>query len=82
MLKKHTFSGSFGINNTMIDVAQNDIPFGGVGASGMESYHGVEGFRTMSHGHAVFEQGRFSFPRLLHAPFGKFTDLALSTTLG
>ena len=36
----------------------------------------------MSYGRAVFEQGKFSLPRFLHAPFGKFTDLELSTSMG
>lgn len=60
-LKKHAFSGSFGIESTIMHVAQDDIPLGGAGASGIGSYHGVEGFRTMSHGRAVFEQGRSAF---------------------
>jgi Aldehyde dehydrogenase family len=40
-----TTSGSVGINNTLMHYTQDDLPFGGVGASGMGAYHGVEGFR-------------------------------------
>lgn len=79
---KRTTSGNVGINNTIIHVAQDDLPFGGVGASGMGSYHGIEGFRSMSHAKGVFEQERLNFPSLLHAPFGWFMDLALRITLG
>lgn len=63
-------------------VAQDDLPFGGVGPSGMGAYHGVEGFRPMSHAKGVFEQGRWNLAGLLRAPFGRFADLALSGTLG
>ncbi|MFW1733734.1 coniferyl aldehyde dehydrogenase [Acinetobacter sp. ULE_I001] len=77
-----TTSGNVGINNTLIHVAQDDLPFGGVGPSGMGAYHGIEGFRSMSHAKGVFDQGRWNFPSLLHAPFGKFIAFALAITLG
>lgn len=77
-----TTSGNVGINNTLMHVAQDDLPFGGVGPSGMGAYHGIEGFRAMSHAKGVFVQGRWSFPSLLHAPFGKLADMAISLTLG
>jgi coniferyl-aldehyde dehydrogenase len=76
-----TTSGNVGINNTLMHVAQDDLPFGGVGPSGMGAYHGIEGFRAMSHAKGVYEQGRWSLPRLLHAPFGRFADLVLAFTL-
>ena len=41
-----TTSGNVTINGTIMHVAQDDLPFGGVGASGMGAYHAVEGFRT------------------------------------
>ncbi|WP_254621258.1 coniferyl aldehyde dehydrogenase [Stutzerimonas stutzeri] len=77
-----TTSGNVGINNTLMHVAQDDLPFGGVGASGMGAYHGIEGFRAMSHAKGVFVQGRWNFPGLLHAPFGKLAKMAISFTLG
>ncbi len=82
LLLARTTSGNVGINNTLIHVAQDDLPFGGVGASGMGAYHGIEGFRAMSHAKGVYVQGRWSLPRLLHAPFGRFADLALAFALG
>ncbi|WP_298209043.1 coniferyl aldehyde dehydrogenase [Acidovorax sp.] len=81
-LLARTTSGNVGINNTLMHVAQDDLPFGGVGPSGMGAYHGVEGFRAMSHAKGVFVQGRWNFPGLLHAPFGKLADRAVSLTLG
>ncbi|OUY06852.1 coniferyl aldehyde dehydrogenase [Acinetobacter populi] len=81
-LLRRTTSGNVGINNTIIHVAQDDLPFGGVGPSGMGAYHGIEGFRSMSHAKGVFDQGRWNFPSLLHAPFGKVMGLALTITLG
>ncbi len=79
---KRTTSGNVGLNNTIIHVAQDDLPFGGVGASGMGAYHGIEGFRSMSHAKGVFDQGRWNLPSLLQAPFGRFMELALQVTLG
>jgi len=81
-LLRRTTSGSVGINNTLMHVAQDDLPFGGVGPSGMGAYHGIEGFRTMSHAKGVYVRSRWSLSRLLHAPFGRFADFALSVTLG
>lgn len=81
-LLARTTSGNVGINNTLMHVAQDDLPFGGVGPSGMGAYHGIEGFRAMSHAKGVFVQGRWNFPGLLHAPFGKLADMAISLTLG
>ena len=44
-----THSGHFGINQVLTHVAQDDLPFGGIGASGMGKYHGKEGFFSFSH---------------------------------
>ncbi len=80
-LLARTTSGNVGINNTLMHFAQDDLPFGGVGPSGMGAYHGIEGFRAMSHAKGVFVQGRWNLPSLLRAPFGKIADLALKATL-
>jgi coniferyl-aldehyde dehydrogenase len=50
-----------------------DLPFGGVGESGMGAYHGEHGFRRFSHARAVLEQSRFDFARLAGSrpPYGK-----------
>ncbi|VWD46864.1 coniferyl aldehyde dehydrogenase [Burkholderia contaminans] len=81
-LLRRTTSGNVGINNTLLHVAQEDLPFGGVGPSGMGAYHGIEGFRAMSHAKGVFVLGRWNLPSLLRAPFGKLADLSLAALLG
>lgn len=80
-LLRCTTSGNVGINNTLMHVAVDDLPFGGVGPSGMGAYHGIEGFRSMSHAKGVFVQDRWNLPKLLRAPFGKLADFALAFTL-
>lgn len=77
-LLRRTTSGNVGINTTVLHVAQDDLPFGGVGASGMGAYHGIEGFRAMSHAKGTFVQGRYSLPAMLRAPFGKLADMTLA----
>lgn len=72
-----TTSGNGTINGTIMHVAQDNLPFGGVGASGMGAYHGVEGFRTLSHAKGIFEQGRWNFIELLRAPFGSRANALL-----
>ena len=64
------------INGTLLHVAQEDLPFGGVGSSGMGAYHGEEGFRNFSHAKAVFVQSRVSSIELLRPPYGaRFTRM-------
>jgi coniferyl-aldehyde dehydrogenase len=73
-----TTSGNVTINGTIMHVAQDDLPFGGVGESGIGKYHGIEGFRTLSHAKGIFEQGRWNFIELLRAPFDKRADALLN----
>ncbi|GGW51068.1 aldehyde dehydrogenase [Streptomyces galilaeus] len=73
-----TTSGNVTVNGTVMHVGQDDLPFGGVGASGMGQYHGIEGFRTLSHAKGIYVQGRFNAARLLYAPFSKRTDTLLN----
>ncbi|PMS21081.1 hypothetical protein C0Z16_34110 [Paraburkholderia rhynchosiae] len=80
-LLQRTTAGNVGINNTVMHLAQDDLPFVGVGPSGMGAYHRAGGIRAMSHAKGVIS-GRRSFARLLHAPFGKLANLALSAPLG
>lgn len=65
-----THSGGMCINDTLMHVAQDDLPFGGVGASGMGSYHGKEGFLTFSHARAIFSKQRFNSGKFVYAPHG------------
>ena len=68
---KNTISGGVSINDCSFHVAQHDIPFGGVGASGMGHYHGHEGFVEFSKMRPIFSQFRFSALPLLYPPYGK-----------
>lgn len=67
-----TTSGNVVINDTILHYAQDDLPFGGVGMSGMGAYHGPEGFKTMSHAKGVYQQPRFNVAEGVRPPFGKF----------
>jgi coniferyl-aldehyde dehydrogenase len=62
-------SGSLVINHTVIQVAQPDLPFGGVGPSGMGSSHAEEGFRTFSHNKSVLHKQGFNVVALLRPPY-------------
>lgn len=66
-----TTSGNVTINGTLMHFAQDDLPFGGVGHSGIGAYHGIEGFRRFSHAKGIFAQGRWNGASLLRPPFGK-----------
>lgn len=81
MVLSRTTSGNVTINGTIMHIAQDDLPFGGVGPSGMGAYHGVEGFRTLSHAKGIYEQGRWNLSNLLHAPFRQPIDIILNMML-
>jgi coniferyl-aldehyde dehydrogenase len=70
-MARRTHSGHFGINQVLTHVAQDDLPFGGVGASGMGKYHGEEGFYNMSHARSVMVKPRFYALKMILPPFGK-----------
>lgn len=72
-----THSGGVTINDVMMHVGQENLPFGGIGASGMGRYHGHQGFLSFSHTKAVFLQSSFNFLPLIYPPFNKLTDLIL-----
>lgn len=77
-----TTSGGVCVNDTLLHVAQEDVPFGGVGPSGMGSYHGKEGFLTFSHAKAVFNQARLNSAGLLAPPYGKRLNGLLDFLIG
>ncbi len=68
---RQTISGGVTVNNTALHVAQEDLPFGGVGPSGMGHYHGKAGFDTFSKQKPVFYDGRLSGSRFLMPPYGR-----------
>ncbi|WP_447588343.1 coniferyl aldehyde dehydrogenase [Aquipseudomonas campi] len=65
-----THSGGVCINDTLLHVAQDDMPFGGVGPSGMGHYHGHEGFLTFSKAKGVFIKQRFNAAKFIYPPYG------------
>lgn len=76
-----TTSGNVTVNGTIMHLAQDDLPFGGVGPSGMGAYHGIEGFRTFSHAKGIYEQGRWNLSNLLRPPFRRPLDTVLNMML-
>lgn len=70
-----TISGGVTLDDVVFHVSMEDLPFGGVGPSGMGSYHGHDGFKTFSHAKAVFKQARLDVAKLagLKPPYGKTT---------
>ena len=68
---KNTLSGGVCFNDCMIHVGQHDLPFGGVGPSGMGHYHGYEGFLELSKLRPIFKQAKFPGNALLAPPYGK-----------
>ncbi len=74
---EHTISGGVTINDTLLHIAQEAMPFGGVGPSGQGHYHGEFGFRQFSKEKPVFIQARYSGVRLLYPPYGAFTEKML-----
>ena len=66
-----THSGGVCLNDTLLHVPQEDLPFGGVGPSGMGHYHGHEGFLTFSKAKGVLTKQRFNAARLIYPPYGK-----------
>ena len=69
---RETISGGVSVNNVMMHFACDDLPFGGVGGSGMGHYHGRDGFRTFSHAKGVFRDGKLNLSKLAGTlpPFG------------
>ena len=67
-----THSGGVCINDTMSHVMADDIPFGGIGPSGMGHYHGEEGFRTFSKAKGIVRKGKINVTHLIAPPWGNF----------
>jgi coniferyl-aldehyde dehydrogenase len=78
-----TISGGVTVNDVIFHVSADDLPFGGVGPSGMGSYHGVEGFRSFSHARAVYSQPKIDLAKIagLKPPYGPATERTLKMQL-
>lgn len=67
-----TISGGMAINETLLQVAADDAPFGGVGPSGMGHYHGKEGFLTFSKAKTVLTQHKYATTGLIKPPYNRW----------
>jgi coniferyl-aldehyde dehydrogenase len=77
----NTISGGVTINNCMMHIAQHDLPFGGVGASGIGHYHGYEGFVEFSKMRPVFTQPWFSMLHRFYPPYTALHDRVFNLLL-
>ena len=73
-----TIAGGVTINDTLWHFAHKNLPFGGVGASGIGAYHGEASFLAFTHQKPVFVQPRFSASKLLYPPYGAKFDKVLA----
>jgi acyl-CoA reductase-like NAD-dependent aldehyde dehydrogenase len=71
---RETVAGGVTINDTILHIAQDHLPFGGVGHSGMGHYHGREGFETFSKKKSVFIQSPVNTVGLFKPPYGRLFD--------
>lgn len=78
-----TISGGVTVNDVIMHIASEDLPFGGVGPSGMGSYHGQDGFKTFSHAKAVYKQPKIDIAKLggFKPPYGTATQKTLKQRL-
>ncbi|MBN2993294.1 coniferyl aldehyde dehydrogenase [Pseudomonas cedrina subsp. fulgida] len=74
-----THSGGVCLNDTLLHVAQDDMPFGGIGPSGMGHYHGHEGFLTFSKAKGVLVKQRLNAAKLIYPPYGKSIQKLIQT---
>ncbi|MGE8140763.1 coniferyl aldehyde dehydrogenase [Novosphingobium sp. NPDC080210] len=78
-----TISGGVTVNDVLFHNAMEDLPFGGVGPSGMGNYHGLDGFKTFSHMRAVYRQPGLDIAGMsgFKPPYGKSTHATLAREL-
>ncbi|WP_321942911.1 coniferyl aldehyde dehydrogenase [Paraburkholderia tropica] len=78
---RETVAGGMSVNETLMHIAAEGLPFGGVGASGMGAYHGYEGFQTFSKMKPVFTQARLNARGLIAPPYGKLFNTLIRVML-
>ncbi|WP_188054823.1 coniferyl aldehyde dehydrogenase [Sphingosinithalassobacter sp. CS137] len=74
-----TISGGVTLNDVIFHVSQEELPFGGIGPSGMGAYHGEAGFRTFSHARSLYRQPKVDVAKLagMKPPYGKATQATI-----
>src|SRR5690242_4404741 len=65
-----TTSGGVSVNDVIMHISMEDLPFGGIGPSGMGAYHGIDGFKTFSHAKAVYKQANKDIAAMMRPPYG------------
>ena len=73
-----TLAGGVTVNDTLWHFAHKNLPFGGVGGSGIGAYHGEASFLAFTHRKPVFVQPRLAATRLLQPPYGRTFERVLS----
>lgn len=81
-LRDRTVSGGMTVNDIVLHAAVEDMPLGGIGNSGMGSYHGRAGFETFSHARSVYTQGRVSLLGFMTPPYTSRQEKMLDRMLG
>jgi coniferyl-aldehyde dehydrogenase len=78
-----TISGGVTVNDVVFHVSMEELPFGGIGPSGMGAYHGPEGFKTFSHAKSVYSQAKINVAKLagLMPPYGAATQKTIARDL-
>lgn len=78
-----TISGGVTLNDVIFHVSMEDLPFGGIGPSGMGAYHGLDGFRTFSHARSVYRQPKIDIAKLagFKPPYGAATAKSIAREL-
>jgi coniferyl-aldehyde dehydrogenase len=78
-----TTSGGVTVNDVIFHVAMDDLPFGGIGPSGMGHYHGFDGFKTFSHQRAIFRQTNVDVAKIggIKPPYGKASAKTIAGAL-
>ena len=79
---QRTTSGGVALNDIALHSFVDDLPFGGIGASGMGVYHSFEGFETFSHKKGVFVQSRFNATGLFSPPYDEGLNKLLDILIG
>lgn len=79
----HTLSGGVTINDVIVHVSCENLPFGGVGPSGMGNYHGFDGFQTFSHARSIYKQSKINLQKLggMIPPYGEKCDKTLESMI-
>lgn len=78
---ERTSSGGVCVNHTLMHLAVPDLPFGGVGPSGMGAYHGKAGFDAFSHHRSVLRKASRPDPSIQYPPYGRWKSKIIRSAL-